>query len=370
MHVCIVYTYVLTDYIHVYVYVDSTSEEEDTGARESSAGFEKLDLKTFEAFGQDVHDLDRQRTEPEKEEEAAVEGGRELSEGARDDEGREERGGEERDGEERGREERREQEKGEEERREEERREEEREEKELSFAEGVNTSTSDVLLFSRSKIERAVSMGSVKPLALSPLKKWEDIQSLEQIGRAREEEASHSRRKSGRLGSVLEEDEDEQQQQQQQQQLQQHLRQQQQQQQQQQQDGEGGNKGNIQEFGSSAVYYKQADRERRGERERGSADIDVLTRVSQIEQEKRDGGMPRASPVKSEGVREGGVEQEMVRSVSVREKLKMFGGGGRKVNRSVSDSRVETPVLAAAKREIQQLYTLKTYVSTQNCSES
>ena len=82
-----------------------------------------------------------------------------------------------------------------------------------------------------------------------------------------------------------------------------------------------------------------------GERE-GGAEIEVLKRVSQIEGER---GMPLAAPVRGGGVRGGGGGLEMVRSGSVSEKLKMFGGG-RTVAKTTS---VEEPVTSVTTCEAQ-----------------
>ena len=179
--------------------------------------------------------------------------------------------------------------------------------------EKVDMAGLDILMPTLSKKERALSMGNIKPLQMPPLKKWDNISSLERIDK---EGGESVQKKSERLGSVVEEDEDDQQQQHQQQHH----------------EEEGG-----------------------GERER-RLDIDVLRRVSQIETEREERGTPHASPAKGglEGVREGleGAREGLagVKSGSVSDKLRMFGGG-RKVTRSVSDSRMMIPALP--KRELE-----------------
>lgn len=194
----------------------------------------------------------------------------------------------------------------------------------------VRTDTS--LQYSHGNLKGAVSMGSGKPLLPSELKKWGNENNLERIDRT---EGSSP---TGVLKSVREDEDNKQEDKQQQQDRQQ---QQDGHEDKQQQDGDDKHhevpSTNIQEFGSSAVYYKQADK-RRGEGEGEVRGADVLKRVSQIEQEKMAGGTQWGSPLKREGVR--GVE--VVRSGSVSEKMKLFGGG-RKVTTSHSDKKEEVP---------------------------
>ena len=273
------------------MYVGSTSEEEEAvGVEESSAGFVKLNLQTFEKFGQDLHNLN-QHTEREALEGAPDDGGGLGEEGERV-KGEE---GERVEGEERER------------------------------VEGCADTTLQV---SHGHIKRAISMGSGKPLLPSELKKWGNVHSLEQIDQP---EGSPTGR-NGVLNSVREEDEDNKQEDKQQQQDGDEDKQ---------QDGDDKQdiddvpSTNIQEFGSSAVYYKQAGKRREGE-VRGA---DVLKRVSQIELDKMTGGTQSDSPLKREGMR--GVRgAEVVRSGSVSEKMKLFGGG-RKVTTSRSDNKEE-----------------------------
>ena len=186
-----------------------------------------------------------------------------------------------------------------------------RDEATAELREEVDMAGLDILMPTLSKKERALSMGNVKPLQMPPLKKWDNISSLERIDK---EGGESVQKKSERLGSVVEEDEDDQQQQQQQH-----------------HEEEGG-----------------------GEREK-RLDIDVLRRISQIEMEREETGTPHASPVKGglEGVKEG---LEGVKSGSVSNKLRMFGGG-KKVTRSVSDSRMKIPALP--KREFKRFWCVR-----------
>ena len=217
---------------------------------------------------------------------------------------------------------------------------------EARYFQEVDTSSPKVVLSSRNQLERAVSAGDVKRLdPAPPLKKWDNVHSLEQIGRTGGEGV-------GRLKSVAEEDEDNEQQQYDDKQphygKQQHDDKQQELQDYKQQQLYEHNT-NIHQFGSIAVYYKQAERRERGGGGGGGGggaggggggpDMDILKRISQIEEQG----------VKSHPLPVRGVRLEMVKSGSVSEKLKMFGGG-RRVTRTVSEGRpVEMPPLTVPK---------------------
>ena len=250
------------------------SEDEEMVARETSSGAERLDLKTFEEFGEDMRRGEggiRERGEVDERENGEGEREKGNVEGATDGSDKKLRKGEG---------------------------EETKCEESLPHFEGVDTSISEVSMSSRKRVERAASLGNVKPLELPPLKKWENMQNLKQAEQLGEGERQ--------LNSVLEEDEEENQQTV--------------------PEETKPSSSHIQEFGSSAVYYKQPQRVVGGERE--SAEVKVLKRVNQIEGESR---------VKVEGVSMRGRSLETVRSGSVSEKLKMFGGG-RRVTQSVSES--------------------------------
>ena len=261
----------------------STSDEETT-VRNNSMGFENLDLENFEKFGQDIQCSEKETAE------AITEDDKDIS--TQDN--------------------KKETDKHDTERKSEESRDASSKSEEAHFEE-VATSSSEVVLGSK---KRAASLGSVKPLAPPSMKKWDNMQSLERIGKSGEEMRE--------LKSVMEEDEqqcDEEQQQTKDKELPDELSKQ--------------KSTNIQEFGSSAMYYKQAER---GERKQ----MEVLKRVSLYEEEE--GVVPHTSPVKT--VTQVGLG--VVKSGSVSEKLKMFGGG-RKVTRTMSEGGVTMPQSTTAK---------------------
>ena len=274
-------------YTYAYdTYIGSTSEDE-IPIGDSSAGFEKLNLQTFEKFGKDIHTTGTE--EPGREDVRRAVQEETLSAETTEKE-----------------------------------KEEEEEAQEGLQFKGVDVSSSEVPLLSRAKIQRAASTGNVKPLSLPPLKKWDDLHSLERIG-----ESSDG---GTQLNSVLEEDEDEKQRQRDKEDL---------------HDRKSTSK-NIEEFGSSAVYYKEA-----AARERSGPEMEVLKRISQIEE---GGGM--VGGVRGERVRGGRVGLEVVKSGSVNEKLKVFGGGGRrKITRTMSDGRAAMPELVTTKREKYNVHT-------------
>ena len=254
---------------------ESEEEEAETVARETSSGFENIDLQTFEDFGEDIRGSWR---EGEKSEEIGKErrGGEDPASKARygDDSLREEKS----------------------------------HEKAQSFEE-VDTNTSpEVTVLSHKRVERAASLGAVKPLAPLPLRKWDNVQDLKQVAESAEVEQP--------LNSILEEEEEKDDE----------------------IEEETGTDKKLatdekstpavhtkETAGLSDAHLRETEKLRREDQQK---EMKVLMKVSRIE---KDG---RGMSVRDDGVRGRGVE--MVKSGSVSEKLKMFGGG-RKITRTVSD---------------------------------
>lgn len=252
----------------------------------NSTTFESLDLENFERFGQEIHSSDKEKDVIMAEEDEDTTTGEDKKEGSADNEKDAELKHREKDGD----------------------IEESGVQNELTNFKGVDTTSSEVVLATQKRIERAASLGSVKPLAPPALKKWENMSSLEHIGESGEEVRQ----------SVVEEEDE-------------------------QRDRDEINKHkstSIQEHGSSAIHEKETDRTEGGDKD--AADMEVLKRVSLIEEE---GMTSQASPVKKDSVvKSGQVGLGIVKSGSVSAKLKMFGGS-RRVTHTMSDGEVTMPQL-------------------------
>ena len=254
---------------------ESEEEQETAAGREISADLERIDLQNFDDFGEDLKGVvSGEGVRVGGGEGVRVGGGEGVSGGKV----REEIGGDPVD--------EARQEVG------------DREEERRKTFEEVDASLAAVAIPPRKSVERAVSLGNVKPSAPPPLRKWDNVKDLKRVSEPGE--------KPTQLNSLFEEEDEEEEEE---------------------SVERGSTPPHIQEFGSSAVYYKHPQRVAGGE----GSEVRVLKRITQIEGENGAG-------VRGEGVR--GSELEAVKTGSVSSKLKMFGGG-RKVRRTKSDTTTE-----------------------------
>ncbi|CAI8021499.1 Villin-1 [Geodia barretti] len=320
--------------------LSSPGESEDEATtRVDSSGFEKLDLQTFEEFGDNTSENYNEKKgegeekevvgeeEREKREEEGKEAGKDEEEEEREagegEEGQGEQGNNstEIEIEKKGTEEAND---GEDETEKEggTEGEETKGREELSHFKEVDTKTSEDMISTKNPVQRAASLDTMKPLELPPLKKWGDIQNLKQADELVEGDAE--------LKIVLEEEEEEEEER---------------------GSEEGGRKLSVVpeenededetytklsehltltvESGASPNSSKQPD-----SREGDGSETEVLNRVTRMERE-RGSASGKGGVMVGEGVRRKGLDRVKIGSVS--EKLKMFGGG-RKVTRTVSDS--------------------------------
>ena len=279
---------------------ESEDDDEDGAkGRVDSSGFEKLDIETFEKFGENVIKEKEREGEDEEKKEKREEGEVSVAkvDSVKEEEDIEREATEEdlneeaEDGKERSQE--------------------EIEAQNLTHFEEVDTGTTeDMISTTRKKVERAVSLDMVKPLEPTPLKKWEDIQNLKQMEESGEEilpkEDKEEKDDEGgqQLETVPEEEEEE--------------------------------EDSSKTLENVAVMEESGLKpERVGGGEGGGQGTGVLKRVTQIE-----GQRPWPQDTGGDGGGAGGVRGkglERVKSGSVSEKLKMFGGG-RVVIRPVSTS--------------------------------
>ena len=292
-----------------------SEEDEDAStaavAQVDSSGFEKLDLLGFEEFGERRNDTEIQG---KAKEEKAMEDGEEKG---TDVEEEEEEGGA-------GEQSSNNMEvvvaekKGESEKEGETEKEVKGKEEVTHFKE-VDTSMPDVL--NKKQVERAASMDTVKPPELPLLKKWGDIQNLEQSEEIAEGEMDPSK-------SVPEEEEER-------------------------EPGESGRKLSVvpEENEDEAetplkslphnVAHTEGVRTKQPEKEE-EPETEVLKRVTKMEVSAAGKGAGVGGGGRGKGL-------EKVKVGSVSEKLKMFGGG-RKVTRSVSDSATKNTITSKTGR--------------------